>query len=83
MNLSNRYILYLRDEQKVIITSDGPVIASKVGKSPHTVRSWFRDANTVVDRYDTEGFILVKGGEFVKSRRGSKGGFKKKAKYNW
>ena len=79
MNIDKRYILFLRDTQEVFITSDGPVIAEKIGFSRHTVTSWFRKGITCVDRYDKEGFILVKGATFVKSKRGTNN-FKK---FNW
>ncbi len=80
MNLRKRYILFLRETGEVIITSDGPKIADILKVSKHTVSSWFRKGNTVVDRYDKQGFILVKGGRFLKSERG-KNNFKHK--YNW
>lgn len=78
MNLRKRYILFLREEGEMIITSDGPKIAEILGVSKHTVNSWFRKGNKVVDRYD-KGFILVMGGRFLKSERG-KNNFKK---CNW
>ena len=81
MNLRKRYILFLRETGKVTITSDGPKIAEMLGVSKHTVVSWFRGGNSVIDRYDKQGFILVKGGRFLKSERG-KDNFKRK-KYNW
>ena len=81
MNLRKRYILYLRKTGEIIITSDGPVIAEILGVSKHTVTSWFREGRTVVDRYEKKGYILVRGGRFVKSKRG-KNNFKK-PKYNF
>jgi len=80
MNLRKRYILFLRDTGEVVITSDGPVIASRLGVSPHTVRSWFRDGDKCIDKYEKKGYILARGATFVKSKRG-KNNFKKK--YNW
>ena len=81
MNLRKRYILYLRETGEIIITSDGPAIAELLGVSKHTVSSWFRNKRTVLDRYD-KGYILVRGGRFIKSTRG-KDNFGKKHKYNW
>jgi len=81
MNFNKRYILFLKDTQQVIITSDGPAIAERLGVSRYTVTSWFRKGITCVDRYDKEGFILVRGATFVKSKRGTNNF--KKTKYNW
>lgn len=81
MNFHNRYILFLKATGQVFITSDGPKIAEKIGVSKHTIISWFREGNSVVDRYEKSGFILVKGAEYIKSSRG-KNNFKRE-KYNW
>ena len=80
MNLDNKYFLYRKGEQ-VVVAADAIYIASLIGYSKHSVRDWFRDGNKVIDRYDKKGFILVKGGEYVKSNRGNNN-FKKR-KYNW
>ena len=81
MNFNKRYILFLRDSQEVVITSDGPAIAERLGFSRHTITSWFRKGITCVNRYDKEGFILVRGATFIKSRRGKNN--LRKTKYNW
>ena len=81
LNLRKRYILFTREGGKVTITSDGTKIADILKVSKHTIYSWFRKGNTVVDRYEKQGFILVKGGKFLKSERGMDN-FKRK-KYNW
>jgi len=81
MKVDKTYILFLKGSQEAVMTPDAPIIAQLLKYSKHTVRDWFRNGVSCVDRYDKEGFILIKGAEYIKSPRGANN-FKKK-KYNW
>jgi len=80
MDLENKYFLFRKGE-KTVVAADAVSIASIIGYSKHTIRDWFRDGIFLVDKYEKKGFILVRGGSYVKSNRGCNNLNIKK--YNW
>lgn len=80
INLEKKYFL-TRKGKRVVVAADANYIAILLKYSKHTVRDWFRNKVTIVDRWESEGFILVRGGEYVKSNRGCNN--LKIKKYNW
>lgn len=80
IDLEKKYFLF-RKGHRVVVAADAIYIASLLKYSKHTVRDWFRGGVAIVDRWEREGFILVRGGEYVKSNRGCNN--LKIKKYNW
>lgn len=82
MNLNNCYIV-IHKNGKTYITPDAPIVGEKVGKSKHTIYTWFRQGKNIIDRWTQKGYIVIKGAEYIKSRRGKDNLTKERKKYNW